>query len=256
MSQTTSSDILMKFVHRGVPIAGESQADPAPPGRPANRLMKGFVKGRIVEINSFTFSLGVQGAEPGAMTPGAQGTTPQQGGMPWPGQQGAQGIPGWGQPGYGYPGSQGRPGSGMPGMPGIPAVKPSSLGMFKGWRSGGQSKYPVSVQPITFTRAVDRTSTQLLHCCIKSDSFDSVTLVKRKAAGGGISGEPYLRLDFSGVLFTDIAWSNADPAVTETCKFISRAITVQYRPQLPDGSLGAILHGFYSMNPSEREVIL
>jgi type VI protein secretion system component Hcp len=134
-------------------------------------------------------------------------------------------------------------------------MPPSSIGQFQAWRAGGSAGYPISVQPITFTRGIDRTSTVFLHHCIKSESFDSASLVKRKASGGNISGEPYLRLDFSSVLITNVSWSNDEP-VQETVQFISRAITVRYRPQLPDGTLGAIIQKFYPMNPQEKEEIL
>ena len=79
--------------------------------------------------------------------------------------------------------------------------------------------------------------------------------MKRKAAGGASAGEVYLRLDFVGVLITQVGWSNDDP-VKETCQFIARAITVNYRPQLSDGTLGDTRHGFWSMLPWEHEVVL
>jgi type VI protein secretion system component Hcp len=241
MSDTkSSSDILMKFVYNGVAIEGESSADIAPPNRTPHKMLRGFHKHRMWEIDSFTFSVGVEGATPSAM----QGN-PQQTG---------QGMPGAAQ-GGGWPGNLTREQMAALAQMDPKLMRPSSIGAFKSWRAGGAPKYPVSVQPISFVRGVDHTSISLMHHCIKSRSFDSATLVKRKAAGGAIAGEPYLRLDFTGVLVTNISWSNDDP-VQETCKFISRAITVQYRPQLPDGTLGAILHGFWSMNASERETIL
>jgi type VI protein secretion system component Hcp len=110
-------------------------------------------------------------------------------------------------------------------------------------------KYGVQVQPMSFKRSIDRASISLLQYCINCTTFDSVTLVKRKATGGPAAGEPYLRMDFTGgVLIIEASWSNDEP-VTEDCKFISRAISVQYRPQLPDGTLGIIRHGSWSMRP-------
>ena len=129
-------------------------------------------------------------------------------------------------------------------------------GGFQAWRSGRPHKdYPVTVQPITFSRPIDRASNLLLQHCIACTSFESASLVKRKAAGSAAAGEAYLRMDFTGVLITEIEWSNDEP-IKETCKFISRAITVRYRPQLPDGSLGIIRLGFWSMLPWEREAEL
>ena len=94
---------------------------------------------------------------------------------------------------------------------------------------GGGVKYPVSVQPITITRPIDKSSPRLLQYCIDTTSFDSVSVVKRKAAGGPLAGQPYLRLDFAGVLIRDISWSNEEP-IKEVTKLISRSITVRYRP--------------------------
>lgn len=215
MADSDGSDIIMMFVYKGRPILGESQTAISPPGAKPNRIMTGFQPGSIIEIETFTFALGVQDLMSNAAA--------------------AQGMP----PAPGQPAN-------MPGTPRQPGVG-------RRWAGGSsKTKYPISVQPISFTRAIDRSSTTLLDFCINSVTLDSATLVKRKAAGGKVAGEPYLRLDFTGVLITNVSWTSGDP-VKETTKFISRAITVRYRPQLPDGSLGAPRHGFWSMNPWARE---
>jgi type VI protein secretion system component Hcp len=232
MAKGDSTDILMKFVLDGVAIAGQSTSELSAPGTTPNKLLTGFAKKAMFELDSFTFAVGLEDNVPGGQ------------------QQGGQ------QPGAHATGAQAATAAGGR-LGAAGAVPPRRVGAnFQAWRSGrGGPKYPVSVQPITFSRAIDSASIQLLQYCINCTSFDSATLVKRKSTGTGVAGEPYLRMDFVGVLITDVSWSNDDP-VKETCKFISRAITVQYRPQLPDGSLGAARHGFWSMNPWEREVTL
>ncbi len=220
MAKGDSSDILMKFVLDGRPISGESSSELETAGKPRSKLLSGFQKLFMFEIDSFSFSIGIDDDSGSGANPAGQ-----------------------------KPGAHGAKGQGT-------ANQPVTLGGFQAWRSGrGAKKYPVNVQPVTFTRPIDRASTQLLQHCIKCTSFDSVTLVKRKAAGSAAAGEAYLRMDFTGVLITDIDWSDDDP-VKETCKFISRAITVNYRPQLPNGTLGVIRPGFWSMLPWEREVQL
>ena len=102
---------------------------------------------------------------------------------------------------------------------------------------------------------MDTASTLLLHHCIQRTNFDSVALVKRKAAGGQAAGEAYLRLDFQGVMLTQVSWSNDDP-VKENYTMIARSITLRYRPQLPGGKLGAACVGFWSMQPNARELPL
>ncbi len=213
MAASDSSDLFMMFVSRDGKIDGESTTKLVPS---TSRLLTGFVQGKIIEIDSFSFSVGLD-----------DGSAKQKAGQA-------------GHAGHGQ---------------GPPPPPPHPLGNFAGWRGGtmGDNKYPISVQPITFTRGVDKASTTLLNACIGSTSFESATIVKRKSAGGLVTGLPYLRMDFVGVLITDITWSNDDP-VKETCRFISRAITVTYLPQLPDGSLGAPKVGFWSMDSKQRPV--
>ena len=121
----------------------------------------------------------------------------------------------------------------------------------------GQSRdeTPVTIQPISFTREMDRASHLLLHHTIKRTFFRRAAIVKRKSAGGGAAGEAYLRIECKGVMLIEASWSDDQP-VEETYSFHARAITVYYRPQKADGSLGALLHGFWSMVPNEQETPL
>ena len=121
---------------------------------------------------------------------------------------------------------------------------------FKKWRDGEMnSGYPVDIAPVNFSRYMDRASTVLLQHTIRRTSFDSCTVIKRKAAGSKSSGEVYLRFDFTGVMITKVSWSD-DLPIKEDYDFICRAVTVSYRPQLPDGTLGAVIPGFWTMSGS------
>lgn len=216
MAKGDSTDILMMFVRDRQPIRGESSSELDMPGRPRNSLLKGFKKGHLFEVDSFTFAVGIDDDddEHRAAAPAAKGRA--------------------GKTGH------------------------STTGGFKRWRMGGRpaaKKYPVDIQPIRFSRAIDRASSVLLQNCVDCATYDSATLVKRKSAGSAAAGEPYLRFDFNGVLMTGIDWSN-DDQVKESCSFICRSVTVHYRPQMPDGTLGAIVPGFWSMLPWERPVVL
>jgi len=231
MAQGDSSDILMKFVLEGHKhaIAGESSTE-LDTGKERSPLLKGFEKFRMFEIDNFRFAVGIEDDTGGDAKAKAA--------------QAAQALRVPGQP------NRPQPAAGHPAAAVAGAARHASSGQFQAWRNGhGNVKYGVQVQPITFTRPIDRASISLLQYCINCTTFESAALVKRKATGGPAAGEAYLRMDFSGgVLITDVSWTNDDP-VTETCKFISRAVTVQYRPQLPDGSLGIIRHGSWSMRP-------
>jgi type VI protein secretion system component Hcp len=117
---------------------------------------------------------------------------------------------------------------------------------FKG--QNGRKGYPVNVQPVTFSRHVDKTSFQLMEKFLNGKPFCSAALVKRKPAGTKAAGEAFLRIDFEDVLIINIDWTDDEP-VQETVKFISRVIRLQYRPQLPDGSLGDAKPATYAPVP-------
>jgi len=105
----------------------------------------------------------------------------------------------------------------------------------------------VDIQPVGFTRIFDMASIALFTALVASQTLDSVTVVKRKAAGSKNAGEIYLRLDFNKVLLTSLDWSEKQDAVTEVGSFIYRELEVQYRPQRPDGTLGAIIPSSWRM---------
>jgi type VI protein secretion system component Hcp len=130
-----------------------------------------------------------------------------------------------------------------------------SGGGYQDWRGGKAIEYPVDMHPVTFTRTIDKSSAYFLQNCIDCEGYDRVILIKRKPVGKLAAGEPFLRFDFSNVLMVSVDWSN-DDEVEETCQFIFRAVTISYRPQLPDGSLGAVVPAFWSMAPDERPVTL
>ena len=92
---------------------------------------------------------------------------------------------------------------------------------------------------IEITRRIDRASLKLLDCCFNAKTLASATVIKRRASGGGVSGEPYLRIDFDGVLITDIAWDDSE-VVKEKCTFICRSMKFKYRPQSASGDLGKV----------------
>ena len=126
-----------------------------------------------------------------------------------------------------------------------------SAGMqFQAWRDGQHVRYGVNLQPVSVTRTIDPASSELLQCCINNVSFDSAALIKRKAAGGAAAGQVYVRLDFYGVLISKVEWTGQDE-VTETSSFICRSVIMNYRPQLNDGTLGAIIQRSWSRRSNE-----
>jgi type VI protein secretion system component Hcp len=183
------TDLLMKFVLNGRPIAGESATSLAPAGARPAPLLAGFKSGLMFEVDSFSLKSGV--IDDGSAS-------------------------------------------------------------FEAWRAGKPAGYQVDLQPVSFTRAIDMSSTQLIQSSIDRVVFDSATLIKRKAAGGRAAGEVFLRLDFYGVLVVGVDWSN-DAEVRETCRFICRGTTISYRPQRSDGTLGGTIARFWSMVPNATQ---
>jgi type VI protein secretion system component Hcp len=207
-------------VLNGNPIAAESTTDVLSSQRSPNPLLRGFKQGYMFEVDSFSFKAGTIDDSKDEDDDDSKNNDKKN-------QKKKKNTLG-------------------------ASAKP---GGYQEYRSGKAHKYPVDVQPITFTRSIDAASSMLIQNCIDCTSYDSATIIKRKATGGIATGEVFLRLDFIGVLVTKISWDN-DDQVKESCEFIARSVTVSYRPQLPDGTLGAIVSGFWSMVPNERQVPL
>jgi hypothetical protein len=62
----------------------------------------------------------------------------------------------------------------------------------------------------------------------------------------------HLRIDFDTVLVTKVDWSDDNEEVKEDCTFICRKIFIQYRPQLPNGKLGAVVSGTWEWKPPSQ----
>ncbi len=195
----------MKFVQSN----GEGvKAEGAAALKKDDRLLFDFWPGKFFEIEDFTFGLNVEDSEPGGKT-------------------------------LTMPGAPRPPGSPAPAGQSAHAVK------FAAWRDAkkntnqiDQIAYPVVLEPFSFTRLMDKASPVFFHNCCNSISFDSATLVKRKVTGATLALQAFLRIDFSNVLIVNLDWDDGH-IVKEKCKFICRGVTVQYKRQASDGSLGA-----------------
>lgn len=242
MADDNPSDLFMMFVPNksGDPIPAEGRTSFLATGNGANPLMKGFKQGCVFEVESFSFKAGTADDSKGDTDNGDDAKAKKRAMDALdlavsPAQRAA--LAKLQKPAK-------KPGSS------------STKGGYQAWRSGNKNyKYPVDLRPVQFTRKIDSASSILLQSCIDCTSFDSVSLVKRKAAGGKAAGEAFLRMDFIGVLVTSMDWEN-DEEVKETCEFICRSVTISYRPQLPSGKLGAVVSGFWSMVPDEKQVVL
>lgn len=115
----------------------------------------------------------------------------------------------------------------------------------KDWKFG-EDENDVEMQPVTFSRLIDKGSSTILTRCFDSARFEAVTLVKRRGVGGKLSGYAYLRMDFGEAVITNVAWSD-DDQVKETISLIFRKVLIQYCPVLPNGEIGYPVSGNWEM---------
>ncbi len=106
----------------------------------------------------------------------------------------------------------------------------------------GSLRYPIDMEEISISRQLDKASPIFLESCLKLHAFTKAVIVKRKVVGGvmaksNVSHQGFLRLEFNAPLITSVDWEDGD-TVQEKLKFICRGVSVAYRPQKPDGSLG------------------
>lgn len=204
-----SNDVLMKVVNKGHAIASENLTVFA---RTMDSLRVGFVSGQFFALHSFSFSVGSEFAL--AKRKAEAAAAAQK------------------------------------------ADEKTSLGEKPTLRAAPVVVVPlatdsnsdfVDIQPVEFTRAFDMASTALFTLLVASQTVDSITVVKRKAAGSKNAGEIYLRLDFEKVLLTELKWKENGNNVVETGSFIYRELRIQYRPQRADGSLGSVIPGDWKM---------
>ena len=114
-------------------------------------------------------------------------------------------------------------------------------------RTARETDDDVDIKPVEFTRIVDSMSSQLFTALVGCDTLDSLTVVKRRAGGVSNSGACYLRLDFTKVLMTELAWKDSQHLMIETGTFIYRKVKLLYRPQKPDGSLDVAIQAEWEM---------
>jgi type VI protein secretion system component Hcp len=227
MAKGDHTDLFMIFKDStGTRIPGESTADMTVTDDVSRELMKGFDRGYIFEITSFTLSADADDQTKDEIRHSIE----KQAAKPAKGPT-------------------------RPGTKPTPAMTLPQITKEVDDRYNKQNGPPV--KEINFTRTVDSSSGAFLRNIVAGMGYQSAALIKRKATGGrtptqhSVVGEVYLRVDFDTVLVTEVDWDNDDDEVKEDCKFICRKISIKYRPQLPDGSLGAVIPGEWEWKPPE-----
>ncbi len=198
------NDMLMKFVRsNGQALDAECQAA----RNPSDDLIRDFADGKYFEVEDFGFGAGLDDDD-----------VPKEYAPPPAAETGKD------PPKY--------------------APKPFKLKYARFMKAGakGSRGYPVDIEAIEFTRLMDQGSTLFFQDLCALKTFESATLLKRRAVGSGGGLQTYLRMDFTDVLMIGLDWDEGE-TVKEKYKFICRGVDVQYRPQASDGSLGAPVPG-------------
>lgn len=212
MADKESNDVLMTFIDnngRGVAAECTSVWD-----HDDTDMMKDFQDGKFFEVDDFDFGVSLGDSESGGSEGGGSSSTGNDNSLHAP-----------------------------PGQNGAPAAqntekkKAGSSKRFAKYIEGGDIEFKPEVKEITITKQMDISSVRFLQSCLTYGKFQKAVLVKRKFTGGFDFHEAFLRLEFKEPLITGIDWDEGD-IVKEKIKFICRGITVAYRPQNKDGTLG------------------
>ena len=120
----------------------------------------------------------------------------------------------------------------------------SQSGTMHAGSGGGGGK--VSVQDISVTKFVDKSSPNLYNFCASGKQFKEAVLTVRKA--GGDKPIEYLVFTLSKCIVTSISTggSGGEDRLTENVSLNFATVKVEYQPQKPDGSKdgGAIPWGW------------
>ena len=123
-----------------------------------------------------------------------------------------------------------------------------SADQFAQWRSATDNSwnkdgvFASHIDDFHFTRFVDTATNALFTACCKGTTFNSASLIKRKAArvlnSDSFVDLAFLRIDFAGVKITELSWSDGD-ILEETCKFTCDGMQITYSQQQASGKLSA-----------------
>jgi type VI secretion system secreted protein Hcp len=112
---------------------------------------------------------------------------------------------------------------------------------------GGAGAGKVNVQDLSFTKYIDKSSTNLMMACCKGSHYDEATLTVRKAGGTPLE---YLKITLTEVMITSVSTggSGGEDRLTENITLNFAKFKVTYQPQKADGSKdGGELNAVYNI---------
>ena len=101
---------------------------------------------------------------------------------------------------------------------------------------GGAGAGKVNVQDLSFTKYIDKATTDLMRSCCNGKHFDKATLIVRKA--GGDAPVEYVTITMEEVLITSVSTggSGGEDRLTENVTLNFAKVKVKYTPQSGKGS--------------------
>lgn len=101
---------------------------------------------------------------------------------------------------------------------------------------GGGGAGKVNVQDLSFTKYIDKSTTDLMQSCCNGKHFDKATLIVRKA--GGDAPVEYVTITMEEVLITSVSTggSGGEDRLTENVTLNFAKVKVKYTPQSGKGS--------------------
>jgi type VI secretion system secreted protein Hcp len=120
----------------------------------------------------------------------------------------------------------------------------SQPGSFHAGSGGGAGK--VSVQDLSFTKFVDKSTPTIMKLCCAGTHIKFATLSVRKAGGKQYD---YIKLKLESVLISSIGTggSGGEDVPTENISLNFAKFTYEYFPQGADGAAGAAIPASYDM---------
>jgi type VI secretion system secreted protein Hcp len=113
--------------------------------------------------------------------------------------------------------------------------------------SGGAAGKP-SFQDLSFIHTIDKASPLLLRECATGQHLKEATITCRRAAGQ----QDFLVIKMNDVIITSVMESDSGGGgQMESVTLAFAKVDVEYRPQKPDGSLGAGVHFKYDIKANK-----
>ncbi|HEV7802464.1 MAG TPA: type VI secretion system tube protein Hcp [Burkholderiales bacterium] len=111
---------------------------------------------------------------------------------------------------------------------------------------GGAGAGKVNVQDLSFTKYIDKSSTNLIMACCKGTHYDEATLVVRKAGDKPLE---YVTVTMKEVLVTSVSTggSGGEDRLTENVTLNFAEFVTEYKDQTKTGGAGASVFAKYKI---------